>query len=416
MIINKLDSCKKGAYQIILTLYFIYNVNYDFLFGIPTSYISLAIMILYSIIYSINNKKFPISFSYPIIFSIILFIISIISFSLNTNLVDAYLIRASFLYFIICLFSFTIYKSVFKSDRLLLLKSIGYAGLINSILIISMLIIKPFQILYLSLINQSTFELMKGDSVLDGAMSLRMIGITGFSAYSTGFVQMLCAICFLLFVFYKNNRALKLNKKESIILVLIILSAIISARSSFLGIFVFLLIFFKISNFKQSFKFMMLAIVLLIGLVITVVSFVPTEFKEFFINWLTEIFISGTDTGSLQANVNMFIYDLSDFSLFGDSRWFGDNNDYYMSTDVGWYRVLFSVGYLGLCAWLLIIVSIANWKKIFSLQLTTESWIILLLIAYVFVMTFKGAILFDSFQSLFILLSIKIALFHQKTN
>ncbi|WP_272670898.1 hypothetical protein [Providencia sp. PROV147] len=254
---------------------------------------------------------------------------------------------------------------------------------------------------------------MKGDGVLDGAMSLRMIGITGFSAYSTGFVQMLCAICFLLFIFYKNNRNLKLNKNESIVLVLIILSAIISARSSFLGILIFLLIFFKLSNFKQSFKFIMLAITLLIGLIITVVSFVPAEFKDFFINWLTELFVSGTDTGSLQANVNMFIYDFHDFSLIGDSRWFGDNNDYYMNTDVGWYRVLFSVGYLGLCVWILIILSIINWKEILSLKISVESWIILLLVAYVFIMTFKGAILFDSFQSLFILLSIKIALFHK---
>ncbi len=413
MTINKLDSYKKWSYHTVLALYFMYNVNYDFLFGIPTSYISLAVMLLYSILYSINNKKFPILLISPVIFSLVLFIISIISFSLNHQLVDTYLVRTSFLYFIICLFGFIIYKSVFKNNRLLLLKSIGYAGFINSIFIISMLIIKPFQIFYLSLINQSSFELMKGDGVLDGAMSLRMIGITGFSAYSTGFVQMLCAICFLLFIFYKNNRNLKLNKNESIVLVLIILSAIISARSSFLGILIFLLIFFKLSNFKQSFKFIMLAITLLIGLIITVVSFVPAEFKDFFINWLTELFVSGTDTGSLQANVNMFIYDFHDFSLIGDSRWFGDNNDYYMNTDVGWYRVLFSVGYLGLCVWILIILSIINWKEILSLKISVESWIILLLVAYVFIMTFKGAILFDSFQSLFILLSIKIALFHK---
>ncbi|UBX50295.1 hypothetical protein LDO51_05765 [Providencia alcalifaciens] len=257
---------------------------------------------------------------------------------------------------------------------------------------------------------------MKGDGILDGLMSLRMIGITGFSAYSTSFVQMLCAICFLLYVFYKKNRKLELNLRESLILIFIILSAVISARSAFLGILVFLLILIKISTIKEFTKFISLSLLLIIIFIITIISFVPTEFKEFFIRWITELFVSGTNTGSFQTNVKMFKFSLADFSLLGDSRWFGDNNDYYMNIDVGWYRILFSIGYIGLFFWILTILSIVGWKHILPPRLTSEKWIAALILLYIFIMNFKGAILLDSFQSLFILLSINTALTNKKLN
>lgn len=400
----------------LLVLYMIYGVNYNFLLGIPTSYISLAVMILYASLYSILQKRFTLKFRTAIVFSIILCLISTLSLSLNLGTIDLFLLRSSFIYLTICFFFFPIYESIFKSSHLLLLKSIGYAGLINALFIISMLIIKPFQMSYLSLINLDTLKLMKGDGILDGLMSLRMIGITGFSAYSTSFVQMLCAICFLLYVFYKKNRKLELNLRESLILIFIILSAVISARSAFLGILVFLLILMKISTIKEFTKFISLSLFLIVIFIITIISFVPTEFKDFFIRWITELFVSGTNTGSFQTNVKMFKFSLADFSLLGDSRWFGDNNDYYMNIDVGWYRILFSIGYIGLFFWILTILSIVGWKHILPPWLTPEKWTAALILLYIFVMNFKGAILLDSFQSLFILLSINTALTNKKLN
>ncbi len=388
--------------------YLIYNVNYKFMLGIPSTYIVITLTLIYFFICSFYKKIFYLKINSSVFFSTLLLIWSLISLMINNEKNDFYLIRISLLYFIIILLFPFIYKIVFKKNVLLLLKTIGFVGLINGIFIISMFIIKPFQELYLTLINQTTFDLVGGNSAIDSAMSLRMIGITGFSAYSTSFVQMLCAICFLLFIYYKDNKKLKMQFKDVLILIFIIFSALISARSAILGIFIFILIYIKISNIKQSLKFIVSLFSLLSIFIITIINFIPNEFKDFFINWITEFFVSGSKTGSLQANINMFIYDWIDFSLTGDSRWFGNNNDYYMNTDVGWYRILFSIGYVGLSLWLLAIISIIGWKNLFSLNSSNKICIMTLIFTYVLIMTFKGAILFDSFQSIFILLSISL--------
>ncbi|HHO9666765.1 TPA: hypothetical protein ACRZMP_004547, partial [Escherichia coli] len=102
------------------------------------------------------------------------------------------MIRISTMYFLIILFTPAIYILMFKRNDLLILKIIGYAGFINAIFIITMLVIPSFQSFYLSFINSSTLSLIGSDGI-ENAMSLRMIGITGFSVYSAGFMQILCA-------------------------------------------------------------------------------------------------------------------------------------------------------------------------------------------------------------------------------
>lgn len=386
-----------------LLLFLFYNTNYKFLHGIPTSYISLFIIILFSILSVLSTGRIKIKINSATYFSLFLFLWSLASYTINLYEPDIYLVRSSFLYFTICIFYPIIYKFVFLENKLLLLKSIGYAGLINGIFIILMLTIKSFQLLYLQFIDQSSLELIQDKNVLDSAMSLRMVGITGFSAYSTGFVQVLCATCYLLYVFCDRK---KLKFPDIVILIFIFISAILSARSSLVGIFIFTLIFLILFKIKALIRFSLLLLVFLPLLVFLITQLVPSDFKNFFINWLTEIFSSGTKTGSLQANMNMFIYGWSDFSLIGDSKWYGNNNDYYMKTDVGWYRILFSVGYIGLFIWLLTIVTMIKWTNIFSPKLSKVNLISILIIIYIVIINFKGAILFDSFQSIFIILSI----------
>lgn len=398
-----------------LTVYLIYNVNYNFTFGIPSSYLILFFMLIYCIINILNKKTLPIKNKSALLFSFLLFSWSIFSFINNPeNSSDSYFIRTSFLYFLIILFSASIYKFIFLENNLLLLKTIGFAGLVNSIFIILMLISTSFQSSYLSLINQKTFSLIGGNDALNGAMSLRMIGISGISVYSIGFVQVLCSISYLLFIYYKNNRRIKLTLNDSIILILLVVSSVISARSSLIGIMFFLLIFLKISQFKQTLKFLVSSSLLITIIFSIVISLLPLTFKEFFLSWITEIFVSGTKTGSLQENINMFIYGWNDFSFLGDSRWYGNNNDYYMNTDVGWYRILFSVGYIGLLLWIFTITFIFLNKNMFFRKFNNESWVSILLLIYTIVITFKGAILFDSFQSLFIFMMIN--LIFQKEN
>ena len=144
-----------------------------------------------------------------------------------------------------------------------------------------------------------------------------------------------------------------------------------------------------------------------------IIVFIPADFKDFFINWITEVFKSGTKTGSIQTNINMYIYSWSDFSFIGDSKWYGDNNDYYMNTDVGWYRLLFAVGYVGMISWLFVLISMIGIRNVFTLKINNNNFILIAVGFYAILMMFKGAILFDSFQSIFIILMLNYSIINK---
>ncbi|ELK4959959.1 O8 family O-antigen polymerase, partial [Escherichia coli] len=235
---------------------------------------------------------------------------------------------------------------IFKNDRKEVLKTVGYAGLVNGILILGMLIFKPLQYIYLPLLSEKTFLLIGGNDAIESLMSLRMIGITGFSAYTTGFVQVLCAICYIYYMILRDGR-IRLKLSDYILLIIIFLSALVSARSSLIGIFLSIIILMFNMNSLRFIKTLSLSIISVIFLFSIITMLLPDNLSDFFINWATEFFVSGTKTGSLQTNIDMYIYGLNDFSAFGQSRWYGDNNDYFMNTDVGWYRLAFSIGFLG---------------------------------------------------------------------
>ncbi|NUG46873.1 hypothetical protein [Escherichia coli] len=393
----------KNLFQLIFILFTLFSVSYNFTpVVIPTAYLSIVVMFITFLYQIYTVGKVTIINRSSLIFCSLFILSSILSYLLNFSKTDAYMIRISTMYFLIILFTPAIYILMFKRNDLLILKIIGYAGFINAIFIITMLVIPSFQSFYLSFINSSTLSLIGSDAI-ENAMSLRMIGITGFSVYFAGFMQILCALFFTIYIYYKNGNNFKPSIFEIFILAFILLSSIIAARSSFIGVTILIFIIFKLANIFQFLKITLFNIAILLGSLTVLIVFLPSHFQDFFIHWLTEFFQSGKETGSLQENINMFRYNWNDFSSIGDSRWFGDNNDYYMNVDVGWYRILFSVGYLGLLFWLFTIVCTLGLNNIFSLKFTNEQWITISILIYIFIMNLKGAILFDSFQSVFLL-------------
>lgn len=385
---------------------FVYSVNYKVLpFEVPSSYYMLMVFIFCALVLFLQTYRCAIINSDGLIVGFIYLFISLISYLLNLNKHDEYMIRTSVMYLIIFIFSGSMITALFKGSYLLTLRIIGYAGLINSMLIISMLVFKPFQSLYLSLISDKAFTLIGGIDSLNGLISLRMIGVTGFSAYSTGFVQVLCCLCYILSIYYRKQR-LSLKFYDYLVIFSILLSALISARSSLLGILIIVFIVLRITNSLFVLKLMIYSLSILIPALAIVVNFIPEEQREFFSTWISEFFVSGINTGSIQTNISMFKYDIFDFNTFGFSRWYGDNDDYFMGSDVGWYRVTFAVGYIGAMVWCLLIASALGLKNIFTTKLSVETFISWMLLLYVFLMMFKGAILFDSFQSMLILIVI----------
>ncbi|WP_436876840.1 hypothetical protein [Siccibacter turicensis] len=389
--------------SIFITL-FIYSVNFKFLpYDVPSSYYMLLVFVLCGMVLFFLNYNFVVVNRNATLFAFIFLFISLISYLINVTSHDEYMVRTSVMYLMILMFTGSLVTVLFKSSYLLTLRIIGYAGLINSGLIIAMLVFKDFQNFYLSLISDKAFALIGGIDALEGLISLRMIGVTGFSAYSTGFVQVLCCMCYILSIYYKKQK-LSLKLYDYIVIFSILLSAVISARSSLLGILVIVIVVLRLTNSLFVLRLVLYSLCILIPALAVVINFIPEGQRDFFSSWLSEFFVSGIKTGSLQTNISMFKYNIFDFNIIGFSRWYGDNDDYFMNSDVGWYRLTFAVGYVGAAVWCFLISSTLGLKNVFSTKLSVEVFISWMLALYVFLMMFKGAILFDSFQSVFILL------------
>lgn len=394
---------------IFLLLFFMYSVNYVFIpGGIPTTYIILSIFILITLASGVMAGALKIGNGYHFLFSIIFFLISFLSYIANYPGSDIFMVRTSFMYILISFVISQVISTIFSNNYKKFMKTVGCVGMVNGVMILLMLLVKPFQEFYLSLLNDKTFLLIGGADAVESLMSLRMIGITGFSAYATGFVQCLCGFCYIYYM-YLRDKKIKLKNIDYAFLGLIMLSALVAARSSLVGIFLMVFVLAFNMNAVKFFKSVLITTCLLVIMLVVVISFIPQSMREFFVNWISEFFVSGTKTGSLQTNIGMYIYGLNDFSWIGDSRWYGDNDDYYMNTDVGWFRLLFSVGFLGGVSWLITLISIFDFKKIVMGLIDFKTLISICLILYVLIMMFKGAIIFDSFQSIFILLAIGLA-------
>ena len=397
--------------KLILFLYFFYSVSYIFIpANIPTTYICLFILLLYFVFYTAKIKSIKITNGAAFIFSFLFLFVSVISYLINKNDADLFMVRTASMYLIMTIIIHSLVVGLFKKDFILLFKTIGYIAVINGFMILAMFLVKPFQSAYLMLISDKAFNLIGGTGALSGFMSLRMIGINGFSAYATGFLQCLCGMCYCYYMFLRDTKII-LKLRDYIVLGIIILSALISARSSLVGITFILAILFINMNFFKFWKSILFVALMVISMLILVIFLTPPSMKEFFVTWVTEFFVSGAETGSLQTNINMYVYTLSDFNLIGDSRWYGDINssNYYMGTDVGWYRLAFSVGFIGATVWLLTLVSFFRLKNILSLSLKFETIFSKFLFLYIIIVMFKGAILFDSFQSVLILLIVDCA-------
>lgn len=395
--VNISNSCKIKIFDIILFLFFLYSTRYVFLpYSIPTTYISLAVILILSI------KNIVLVNPLSIISSILFLLIALISYVANQGAsVDEYMLKTAFVYLVIIVF-FPSYIMKVGVDNVI--KILGIAGIINAFFILGMLSIPVFQSLYLSLIDLNAFELIGGEKAFNSLMKLRMIGINGLSVYTTGYIQSLCGIMYL---YYISNLS-KIKIVHALFLGAIMLSAIVAARSALIGCLIIIVLGVIYLGGKNLIKVTVISMITLSSLLIIIIMVLPDGIREFFTSWLSEFFVSGKDTASLQANIKIFSYGLKDFSFIGDSRWYGNNNDYYMGSDVGWYRLIFSVGILGATIWCFLMVSLIGWRNIFSLKISKETVFSWAMILYLTAMMFKGAIAFDSFQSIVFIMIFKL--------
>lgn len=378
-----------------LTIFLMFNIKYKLL--PPTFFIASFVITIMSIYYFYKGYRFPIKLLKPIFFYTLFVISTIISAFVSENF-DLFLFSIIITIFFLITVVPYVYLSYFKNREIEIIKYIVYAGIVNAIFIIGMFLSSDFKLLYLSMLEKVDLIHTKGEGALDSLYALRLVGLTGSATYGMSIVQVIMAF---LYVYYVRVTFYRFRLLNYFILSILLISAIISGRTAFIGIALLLIFMFLVVKKVDLLKFILLFLISSSLLLVFASIFLPENFYSFFENWILQLFKKGEKIGSFKENLNMYIYGFNNFSFFGDFRWFNDETrtSYYMYTDVGWYRFLFAFGYIGFGIFLIFLFSLIK----FSNKINNEMLLSFFIIVFLLIAMFKGAILFDFYQIFFVL-------------
>jgi hypothetical protein len=375
-----------------LWIFLFFNIKF---IAIGTLSIAIGLIVSVGLIHSLVHKKIHIKIlllQAPLFLAIA---ISLISFVYNKNGSDHYLLFSLFALSTLGLFSFSFFdfcKLKFGIKGILL--SVILAFTMNALLVIAMFISPFLQSTYLSTLNTNAYEMMGGQENALGSMyRLRMLGFSGFSSYSSGFCQVM-GLFFLSMYFYFFQK--KLNLTFVIISAILIVSVILSSRSSLVGVILWL--GFCLIHFKKHAIPVLLQIILAVYFMLWVLIYsLESKASVFFSSWIVDFFRNGFNSGSLSENIDMFNIPFLDSGFLGYSRWHGDlGYDYFRGVDIGFIRIILSGGFGSLVfiiAHFLLLGILFKVDKISNLF----THMYLFSLVFFFVIMFKGAIIFDFF-------------------
>ena len=378
---------------------FFFNPKFNFI-GFGAFYPSVIIVVIFGVLGLAGKERMPATLAVvaPLYIACAL---TLISFAVNFPDADYFLVGAIFIMAVVGSCAFGFFNFFSKIDGQPLLAAVVAVFTLNAVLMIVMFISPKFQLGYLNLLSDEGFSNFGGaENALGSMYRLRMIGITGFATYSAGFAQVIGL--FFLPVYYKV-----VEKKPDllflIVSMLLMISALLSARSAVLGIFlwfIFCLIFFRLRFlfiFSCSLIFLIIALVALVALM-------DVDGADYFTKWIFDLFISGTSSESLAENIQMFDVPFLDSGFFGFSRWFGDlGYDYFRSADVGFIRLILAGGF-GVLFFVILHFLLMGLFFFRGNSPAFASALYIFLMIYFFIIMLKGAIFFDFYAFDFLML------------
>lgn len=181
------------------------------------------------------------------------------------------------------------------------------------------------------------------------------IGWAGFSGYSTS-LKCTIAICFALYLIIKDvERGTKVGLKKYLTLALLLVGNVFYARTGMLLSIVCVVvaigyIAFVLGRIGKFFKYLLL--VLILGS-IGIFALNAYSGNNAVVEWMFETFIryeSGRGFGSISTSIifNDMLFRIDGKTLaFGDGFYTSPGGGYYMSTDLGFMRLLLYFGVLG---------------------------------------------------------------------
>ncbi|MBM7454925.1 hypothetical protein HNR62_000760 [Oceanisphaera litoralis] len=395
---RRISPIKNGLFIILLVFYF-YNTKLNFL---PvSSFVWAPILFLILMFFCFFNYGFYINKEFESIavswfFLTVLFLFSALA---NSYKLELSMLRLPFVFLIASVVVPFVIIRFYNNNVSVIYKNFGLVAFINSIFIIGMFIFPPFKVFWHSVV-ESTIERLYGEiSLTNSMMSLRMVGINGFSAYSTAAIQIFLSFFYMLHVFYNNYKP---KIRDNLVLSFILLSSFLVARTSFVLLPFFIILYIYLFNLRCFLNLLLLVVAVLFFSGFFALVFVSEDFLLFFFDWSLSLFDSGLKTGSLQKNISMFSsFSLNDFSLLGDFNLRSESGGYYKETDVGYYRLFFAIGILGALVFMFFLFSplFFSFNKL-SVFSSPPLFVGLLFSIMIFVLLLKGLFVFDSFPVL----------------
>ena len=347
-----------------LLILFLYPVSLEILplLSSRTVFAMFGIVLILPYLYNrIREKQFYVNKNLVSIFLLLVMIFLVSVFSIlfnNTN--DSEFLKYPISVVIGFLAAYFLYRVISKySDskgEYAILSLIIYTVLLQSFISLFMFIVPEFQntissILYFNELKASKVEVYSG---------LRIIGF-GRSFFEAGVYSGmgLILIGYLIRCHKLNNRYLVWF---AVLYAIIFLIGMLMARTTLIGAFIGLFLIFLPNSIslvrisKRKMKFLALLIFLPLFLLTIVSLIIPSFFGsvEYLIKFAFEVFINYFDSGRIEtvssnATLDMLIFpDNLKTWLIGDALWSLNNGTlYYMSTDIGYNRLIFYFGLIG---------------------------------------------------------------------
>lgn len=372
--------------SIILLFLYVYPLYISF---IPLS--SRIIYSLFGIIAIVIGRYISLSLISPLKGLIPIFLMSIISgiFNRTFDFFFAKYCISVLLFFFASYFVYKVLHSILKGKVLdldFVAKYFIIIVTIQSVLSIIMFVQPSFSDLLYTIFKAPEAE----QDTLEENLGLRLIGL-GSYFFSAGVIHGLSLI-FIVYLYIKN----RINTKWIFIYLFNFFVGVMMARTTVIGFILSLFLMFiwkplNIYYIKLKIKWGIFVVILFIIFVFAILAIVDEEILK----WAFEFFYNYSDYGSFESSSTNELKEMYVFPdnfhtyIIGDGLYNMPNGTYYMSTDVGYLRLLFYGGLPIICCYYFFsYYLIKNIIKYYTSNI--DKYLLYILLLYILVLNFKG--------------------------
>jgi hypothetical protein len=346
----------KKIFLYIISVLYLSDMPFFFLpFIVRTRFFLGIIGILIFFLYYLRHLKIKEEIFYNILWLLALLFPFIITIIINNN-VDSWGFRAVlnvFVFFAAFLVVY-LYEKIDTIDFEKIVKFIVNVVLINIIIAIIMFLIEPFKQFIFRLQGQG----IGAEDAIYYVSSFRLVGVGNFFFYQAG---VFCAWGLILVTYFLKR---KTSLRWLLIYLIILISGIFFARTTFIGFLTSLLYYIYPDNMSKkeivafvkkiiSVCFFFLLLIFCFNVFLKDILLENNDVKM--LTQAFELFINYSQSGKLESDSTnhlseMYIYpDNLKTWILGDGRFTAEDGiHYYKGTDVGYLRILFFMGIFGL--------------------------------------------------------------------